>query len=179
MYIKIRIFATLCFALLDLPITFLLLSCGNGFSHILQLLETFDFRTSLVDASAFSLARSCIFIGGVIGVYLNSIEGPKRCKAVQKIVPAVSYLSICYFCIKILICAENDSSEFQTDVWFWMLFAWTVIGSAIFLFQWNTLVYCLFNSEAIHTLNVIDETNSLIPGTSADLNASKYYLLIY
>ncbi|XP_063310365.1 ABC-type oligopeptide transporter ABCB9 [Pelobates fuscus] len=128
---------TVSFTLGDLVVSTTLYMYSNKKESIVQDMMHFNIFQSMVDVWATSLLRTCICLGAVIGVAKNRTHGPPRLKASLTPMTLVCYLIATYAMIKLLLYSEEEKPV--RDPWFWSLFAWTWISSALTLCAWSQL----------------------------------------
>ena len=136
---QIGFITALCFALLDIPVTLVSLMHGKNFNLILQSLENFQFDACMVDVLIFSLLRTSLVIGAMIGVLKNPVNGRQRCCNVKKLAFFISCMNGYYVCIKLLLYSESYPNKYGNDVWFWLIFSWNLFGAAVFIYQWSAI----------------------------------------
>ncbi|NWW59414.1 ABCB9 protein, partial [Ifrita kowaldi] len=139
--------STLALSGVDVVVTTLLYTHGQGGRNVLQDLRHFNIFNSLLDIWGGCLYRSCVLLGAAIGVATNTAYGPRRLKASRTFIAVVCLLMGIYMMVKLLLYSEVRKTI--RDPWFWGLFAWTYVALAATFGLWQLLACVTSSREAL------------------------------
>ncbi|KAG8456058.1 hypothetical protein GDO86_002020 [Hymenochirus boettgeri] len=150
---------TLLFTACDLLVSSVLYIYSCKENSIIQDIKDFNVFYSMLDVWGTAILRVCISVGAVIGILMNTKQGPQRLSESVTGMTFICYLISSYTIIKLLLYSEHEKPI--QDPWFWSLLAWTWISSACTILLWkqmhkvtsywgNSRLYSEFNSAQSH-----------------------------
>uniref|UniRef100_H2YGY8 Uncharacterized protein n=1 Tax=Ciona savignyi TaxID=51511 RepID=H2YGY8_CIOSA len=161
--VYIYIFIFLSF--LDLLTTAVIFAHGNQWNLLWTDGQGYNFSTSFVDFWIFPVVRTSLAIGAAFGILRNPIQGPANCKKYEWLITFVSAVNLYYACIKLLVYSHDETFIAGPKLtWFWVLFAWSLIGSALFILQWR--YGTIQSGESQQNASINTETSSSTDGLS-------------
>lgn len=144
----------------DVVLPFFILCHGTDIRRQLILnVYHFNIYTSMLELYVFSLLRICIMTGVIIGLIWNKTEGIVRMKKVSVIILILSVIMWSYTIVKLLVYFEPLTAN-KKNPWFWSMFAWSLLMSALFYLNWSLLASIKVSSASYNNINSTEETDT-------------------
>lgn len=132
----ITILAVTC--ILDLVITTITFCKGNKFCDTFShALTGYSFTNSVFELWLLVIVRNSVIIGSVIGVCFGKEIGLSRIRSKNTLILSVCGLQCMFTLIKLLCVSERI--QFIHNIWFWLLFSWTLVSSVLLYIEWAVL----------------------------------------
>lgn len=129
----VTILAVTC--ILDVVITTVTFCKGNKFYDTLShALTGYSFTNSVFELWLLVIVRNSVIIGSVIGVCFGREIGLSRIRSKNTLILSLSGLQCMFTLIKLLCVSERV--EFIHNLWFWLLFSWTLVSSVLLYIEW-------------------------------------------
>lgn len=127
----------LAFVLVDIVVSTTLYVQGSSVDVFADDVQDFDVHHSVLDLWGTLLVRTCLLLGGSIGVLWNRSDGPRRAASLGTLVVLMCLTILTYALAKLLVFSEEGGLMY--DPWFLALFSWTCAAASVTMFLWKIL----------------------------------------
>lgn len=170
-------------AAVDACVSTILFSHANKFTEsLVDEAKFYKFSSSVLELWVFSLIRSSVLLGFLVGVYKNgTTEGVDRLQRVHLPVLFVVIFFWVFGIIKMLVYTERLSNfASESSVWFWAQFAWFEFASL-----WFYVSYVVLKTSSIcevtdmetlreDTVNSVDEERQKLLDSSSSEEGAEH-----